>query len=84
MKIIKKKKERRGEWLTDEWQEDEEEEKAGISPEKSVEGGVEDGEWRDEGGEDDLGGQDAIDLANETPTELVLAIADTRVKSALF
>ena len=68
----------------DEGQEHKEQEKAGIAPEKKVEGRVEDGEGRDEGGEEDLGGQDAIDLANETPTELVLSIAETRVESSLF
>ena len=35
------------------------------------------------GGEDDLRGQDAIHLANETPTNLVLSIAETKVKSTL-
>lgn len=34
------------------------------------------GDSGDDGGEDDLRGEDAIDLANESPSELVLAAAD--------
>ena len=35
------------------------------------------------GGKDDLSGQDAIDLANETPTNLVISIAEIKVESTL-
>ncbi|GMP41470.1 hypothetical protein CsSME_00014979 [Camellia sinensis var. sinensis] len=38
----------------------------------------------DDGGEDELSGENAVDLANETPTKLVLSIAETWVESPLF
>lgn len=61
--------------LTDEGEKNEDEEESGIALEEIVDGGIENGDERDEGGEDDLSGEDPVDLADEPPSELVLAEA---------
>ena len=66
---------------TDEWKEDEEQEKARISSEEIVDGRVKDENGRNYGGYDDLSGEDAIDLADETPSELILPGAETRMQN---
>ena len=70
--------------LTDEGTDEEEEHEAGVSPEELVNGGVEDGYGGDDGGEDELGGEDAVDLAYEAPSQLIFAIAETRVQGPLL
>lgn len=55
---------------------------AGAGGEGEVEGGVEDGESGDEGGEEELGGEDGVDLADERPAQLVLAEGEARVEGA--
>ena len=66
---------------TDEWKEDEEQEKARISSEEIVDGRVKDENGRNYGGYDDLSGEDAIDLPDETPSELILPGAETRMQN---
>ena len=61
---------------TNERKDGEAEGKAKTIREKGVEGAVKDSDSGDDGGEDDLRGKDAIDLANESPSELVLAAAE--------
>lgn len=66
--------------LTDEGEKNEDEEESGISLEEVVNGGIKNGYERNECGEDDLSGEDAVDLADETPSELVLAEAQPWVE----
>lgn len=54
--------------------EQEEEEDCEVSPEKVVDGEVEDGDGGDDGGEDKLSCDYAVDLANETPLKLAVSI----------
>lgn len=65
---------------TDEGKEHEEEQQPGISPEEIVDGRWENGDGRDDGREDELGSENTVDLADKTPSELVLAGAKTRVQ----
>ena len=65
---------------TDEGEEHEEEQQPRIASEEIVDRGVENGDEGDEGGKDELGGKDTVDLAYEAPSELVLAVAKTRVQ----
>ena len=70
-------------YSTDEREEDDEEEEGRTAPEESVDGSIEDGDGGNDGSEDDLRREDSIDLADEAPTELVLANAETWVKGLL-
>ena len=65
----------------DEGEEDEEEEKAGIGPQELVDRGVEDGDGRDEGGNEDLSGKNAVDFSDEGPSQKILSVAKPRVQS---
>jgi len=64
----------------DEGKEEEDEEEGGIALEEVIDWSIENGGDGDEGGEDDLRGEDAVDLADETPSELVLADAQPWVE----
>lgn len=63
-----------------EGKEEEEEKEGGISLEEMVDGRIENGDERDERGEEDLSGEDAVDLADEAPSELILAGAEAWVE----
>jgi len=65
---------------TEEEEDREEEEKARIALEKIIDGSVVNREWGDQSGQNDLGRQDFVHLANETPSEQVLSVAETGVK----
>lgn len=69
-----------GERLTDEREKNEEEEEGGISFKKIIDRSIENGDKRNKCGENDLCREDAIDLADETPSKLILAEAETWVK----
>lgn len=64
----------------DEEEDREEEEKARIALEKIIDGSVKNSDWGDQSGQNDLGRQDFAHLANETPSEQVLSVAETGVK----
>lgn len=65
---------------TDEEEDREEEENARIALEKIIDGSVKNSDWGDQSGQNDLGRQDFAHLANETPSEQVLSVAETGVK----
>lgn len=54
----------------------EQKQKTGTALEEVVDGGVENNNCRDEGGEKDLGGEDAVDLADEAPSKEILSMAE--------
>lgn len=51
-----------------------------MAAEEIVHRGAEKNDGRYDGGEDDLPGEDAVDLADEPPSELVLTRAQTRIQ----
>lgn len=65
---------------TEKGEKSEDEGEAGARDEGGAEGGVEDGGSGDGGGEQHLGCEDAVDLADEAPAELVLAAGEARVE----
>lgn len=69
-------------WLTDEGEDGEDNREAGAGGEGGVDGRVENSGGRDGGGEQDLGGEDTVDLADEAPSELGLAAGKARVQRA--
>jgi len=77
---VGRKTEKKKEKLTGEREKKEDEKESGISLEEVVNGGIENGYERNEGGENDLSGEDAVDLADEPPPELVLAEAQPWVE----
>lgn len=70
--------------LTDEGEDGEEEKKARAATEEIVDRRVKEGGGGDGGGEEDLSGEDAVDLTDEAPTEDVVSVAETRVESGPF
>lgn len=64
-----------GKLRTDERDDAEEEKKARRSGKKIVDGRIEDNNGGDKRGEEKLSRENPIDLADETPSELILAVA---------
>lgn len=64
----------------DEGQDDEHDEEGGARGESEGDGVVEDDDGRYDGGEEDLRGEDAVNLADEGPAKGVLAARDARVQ----
>lgn len=60
---------------TDEGEEHEEEQQPGTAPEEIVDGRGKNGDGRDNGGEEELGGEYPVDLADKAPSELVVTVA---------
>lgn len=67
--------------LTDEGSEDEEKQEARILAKEVVDRHVENRGGGDSGGDEDLRRQYAVDLAYESPSQLILAVADSRVEA---
>ena len=70
--------------ITEEGQYRDSQDETGRGFECFIDGGVENGEGRDEGGKQDLGGENSIDLAEETPPESILSMAETWIQGPLL
>lgn len=67
--------------LTDKGGEDEEKQQSRIRAQEVIDRHVENGRGGDEGGDEDLRGEYAVDLAYESPSQQILAVADSRVEA---
>lgn len=76
---IKEQESRRDRGRTEEGEKSEAEGEARAGGEGGIDGAVEDCGGGDGGGEKHLGGEDAIDFADEPPSELVVASGEPRV-----
>lgn len=88
-KRIKNKKKKKGGWLfrqsilTEEGQDGDPQNETGRRSEGLIDGCVEDGEGGDEGREKDLSGEDAVDLADESPPESILSVAEAWIEEGI-